>query len=265
MSVPIHVVDAFASEPFGGNPAGVVVTSAPLAPGLMRAIAAEMKHSETAFAFPLEDRWSLRWFTPAAEVDLCGHATLATAHVLWSTERAARDAAIRFETRSGILEARFDPARDRIELDFPALAVAPPTASLDLAAALGVPIVETWSTRFDVLALAASEADVRSAAPDLRALAALPVRGVMLTARCDDGTYDFVSRFFAPAVGVDEDPVTGSAHCALTPFWAARLGKPRMHAAQLSARGGTLEVELAGDRVKLRGRACTVLRGELMV
>lgn len=265
MTVPIHVVDAFSSRAFGGNPAGVVVTDVPLAPALMQALAAEMKHSETAFACPKDGAWSLRWFTPAAEVDLCGHATLATAHVLASTGRARPGEVLRFATRSGVLEAR---ALDdgRIELDFPALPVAPPTKSVpELGAALGAEVVETWETRFDVLVLTTGERAVRDAAPDFRALARLPYRGVILTARCDDRTYDFVSRFFAPAVGVDEDPVTGSAHCALAPFWEARLGRPALTGAQVGRRGGVVGVERLGERVKLRGHATTVLRGELFV
>jgi PhzF family phenazine biosynthesis protein len=265
MPVPIHVVDAFASAPFTGNPAGVVVTDRPLAPEVMRAIAAEMKHAETAFAVPGETAFSLRWFTPAAEVDLCGHATLATAHVLWETGRVARDRAIAFSTRSGMLDASM--RRDeRIELDFPALRVSPPSEPIDLAPALGVPVVETWQTRFDILAVAESEADVRRASPDFRALGKLPVRGVMLTARCADRTeVDFVSRFFAPAVGVDEDPVTGSAHCALAPFWQSRLGRAALTGAQVGPRGGIVGVETIGERVKLRGHARTVLRGELLL
>ncbi len=268
MLVPVQVVDAFTSRPFGGNPAGVVVSDGPLAPGLMKAIAAEMKHSETAFACPEDGAdggaWSLRWLTPVAEVDLCGHATLATAHVLYESGRVARARTLRFATRSGILEARSLPD-ERVELDFPALPVLPPTKTVDLAAALGVEIAQTFETRFDVLALARSEGAVRAAAPDFRALGSLPYRGVILTSRCDDGTIDFVSRFFAPSVGVDEDPVTGSAHCALAPFWGARLGRARMQGAQVGPRGGVVEVETLGERVKLRGSAVTVLRGELIV
>jgi PhzF family phenazine biosynthesis protein len=265
MATPLHVVDAFASRPFTGNPASVIVSDAPLAPALMSALAAEMNQSETAFAVLQADGlWSLRWMTPVAEVDLCGHATLAAAHVLWETGRVREKESIRFATRSGVLEAR--PLDDgRIELDFPALSVTAMEAPAGLEDVLGVPIVETWRTRFDVLALARGESDVRRAAPDFRALAKLPVRGVMLTARCDDRTYDFVSRFFAPAVGVDEDPVTGSAHCALAPFWAARLGRASLRGAQLSARGGIVGVETLGDRVKLRGHAITILRGVLSV
>jgi len=264
MPTPIYVVDAFASAPFRGNPAGVVITDQPLAPALMRGIAAEMKHSETAFVVRQDDGWSLRWLTPVAEVDLCGHATLATAHVLWETGRVPADQTIRFSTRSGVLSARnVDGAR--IELDFPALTVSAPTTPVDLGPALGVPVLETWQTRHDMLVLTSSEKIVREAKPDMRALALLPVRGVILTARCDDRTVDFVSRFFAPAVGVDEDPVTGSAHCALGPFWSARLGRASLTGAQLSERGGMIDVETVGERVKLRGRAITILRGELAV
>jgi len=264
MPTPIYVVDAFTSTAFKGNPAGVVITDQPVAPALMRAIAAEMKHSETAFAVREQGGYSLRWLTPTSEVDLCGHATLATAHVLWETGRVPADQTIRFSTRSGVLEAR-NVDRARIELDFPALAVSAPTALVDLAPVLGVPVLETWQTRHDMLVLTSGEKIVREAKPDMRALSQLPVRGVILTARCDDRTVDFVSRFFAPAVGVDEDPVTGSAHCALGPFWSARLGRASLTGAQLSARGGIVEVETIGDRVKLRGAAVTILRGELAV
>jgi PhzF family phenazine biosynthesis protein len=264
MPTPIYVVDAFASAPFRGNPAGVVIAEQPLAPALMRGIAAEMKHSETAFAVRQDDAWSLRWLTPVAEVDLCGHATLATSHVLWETGRVKTSEAIRFSTRSGVLVARNVDGMT-IELDFPALVPVVFAAPFDLAPALGVPVLETWRSRDDMLVLTGGERAVREAKPDLRLLATLPVRGLVLTAACEDRTVDFVSRFFAPAVGVDEDPVTGSAHCALAPFWAARLGKTKMRASQLSERRGDLEVELVGDRVLLRGRAVTILRGELAV
>lgn len=265
MAVPVHVVDAFTSEAFRGNPAGVVVTDTPLAPALLPKIAAEMRHSETAFAVPSPDgSFALRWLTPTTEVDLCGHATLATAHVLRETGRVAESATITFHTRSGVLTAAPGP-RGTLELDFPALPVAAPTLAAELGPALGVPIVETWQARSDLLVVTASERHVRDARPDFRALLAQPMRAVILTARCDDRTVDFVSRFFAPSVGVDEDPVTGSAHCALAPFWAARLGRTALTGFQCSARGGQIDVETVGARVKLRGHARTILRGELLV
>lgn len=260
MTIPIAVVDAFASAPFTGNPAGVVVTDAPLPEPLMRSIAGEMKHAETAFLVPGDDAWSLRWFTPEAEVDLCGHATLASAHWLWSSGRA-HEPVLRFATRSGVLTAARTPD-GRIELDFPSLMATQRETDVHLGAALGVTALETWWSRFDALVVVASEADVVAVKPDFRALRALPVRGVIVTARAE-GALDFVSRFFAPAVGVDEDPVTGSAHCVLAPFWAARVGRSVLRAAQRSARGGLVGVEVVGDRVKLRGTAVTVLRGEL--
>lgn len=256
-------VDAFTAEPFRGNPAAVCFLDRERDDAWMGNVAAEMNLSETAFLLPRGDGWSLRWFTPAAEVKLCGHATLASAHAMWEEGVLAAGEAARFHTLSGVLTASRDG--DLIELDFPAKAeeeIAPPAGLLD---ALGVDGARhVGRNEFDYLVELASEDEVRALHPDFAALRQLPVRGVIVTSRATSDGYDFVSRFFAPAVGVDEDPVTGSAHTALTPYWAARLGKSEMRAFQASARGGALRVRLAGERVKMAGHAVTVMRGELM-
>ncbi len=260
-------VDAFADRPFAGNPAAVCVLPGPGGdPAWMQDVAGEMNLSETAFLVAEGDAYRLRWFTPTVEVDLCGHATLASAHVLWEDGLLAADATARFRTRSGLLTAT--RAGGWITLDFPSTPVVPAVGHEAVAAALGVPVAagSAWASQFDVLAEVESEAVVRSIAPDFGRLAALPARGVIVTARADrpGSGYDFVSRFFAPNVGVPEDPVTGSAHCALGPFWAAKLGRSGLVGHQASARGGTVRVRVDGDRVHLGGRAVTVLRGELL-
>jgi PhzF family phenazine biosynthesis protein len=256
-------VDAFTSEPFRGNPAAVCFLDRERDDAWMAKVASEMNLSETAFLLPRDDGWSLRWFTPAVEVKLCGHATLGSAHAMWEEGVLAPGEIARFHTLSGLLTA--ERSGDWIELDFPAKteeAIAPPAGLLD---ALGVDDVRyVGRNEFDYLVELASEDAVRALRPDFTVLRQLPVRGVIVTSRAASDGYDFVSRFFAPAVGVDEDPVTGSAHCALTPFWAARLGKGEMNAWQASARGGALRVRMAGNRVKIGGRAVTVLRGDLI-
>jgi PhzF family phenazine biosynthesis protein len=231
----------------------------------MQNVAAEMNLAETAFLLRQGDDWSLRWFTPAVEVDLCGHATLASAHAIWSESEPAD--LLRFQTRSGLLTARRDG--EWIELDFPAKreeAIPAPSGLFD---ALGITgAVYIGRNQFDYLVELPSEADVRALRPNHSILRQLPVRGVIVTSRADpssSGEYDFVSRFFAPGSGVDEDPVTGSAHCCLAPYWSSRLGKNKMTGFQASPRGGMVRVRLDGDRVKLRGHAVTVLRGELTV
>ena len=228
----------------------------------MRSVAAEMNLAETAFLVRRDDAFELRWFTPAIEVDLCGHATLASAHVLWQDGHLAPDAEARFDTRSGRLTAR--RAGEWIEMDFPAEPPDAEPAPPGLVAALGV--TARWTghrARLDYRLIEVADEDaVRHAAPDLRALARA-ARGVIVTARASSGAADFVSRFFAPAMGVDEDPVTGSAHCVLAPYWAGRLGTRELTAFQASARGGVVRVRAAGDRVVLGGQAVTVLRGEL--
>jgi PhzF family phenazine biosynthesis protein len=260
-SIPIVLVDAFADAPFTGNPAAVCVLPAPAGAGWMQSVAREMNLSETAFLVPRDDGFDLRWFTPAVEVDLCGHATLASAHVLWESGYLPVTEPARFHTRSGLLTA--ERRGDDIELDFPATAVAPAQAPDGLADALGgARIVSVGRGRLDYLIELEHEAAVSGLRPDFARLRTLPVRGVIVTSRASTPGWDVVSRFFAPGSGIDEDPVTGSAHCCLAPFWTERLGKAELVARQLSARGGTIHVRLDGDRVRLRGRAVTVLRGE---
>jgi PhzF family phenazine biosynthesis protein len=230
----------------------------------MQHVAREMNLSETAFLVERADGgYDLRWFTPAVEVALCGHATLASAHVLWESGRVPAEEQVRFFTKSGRLTA---DQKDGcwIELDFPAKPEAPAPEPPGLIDALGVRANYIGKNLFDYIVEVASEQVVRGIQPDFGRLAALPVRGVIVTSRSSDESFDFVSRFFAPACGVNEDPVTGSAHCCLAPFWAARLCKPEMLAYQASARGGVVRVRVSGDRVKLGGQAVTVLRGELL-
>jgi PhzF family phenazine biosynthesis protein len=262
MPQTIVTVDAFTNRPFAGNPAAVCVVDAPRDEQWMRDVAAEMNLSETAFLHPQDDGWSLRWFTPAVEVDLCGHATLASAHVLWEDGLLPRDAQARFHTRSGLLTATRDG--DWITLDFPAKPERQAPAPDGLEQALGTRIVYAGRSAFDWLVEVESEAAVRALDPDLTSLATVDARGVIVTARGSGGEHDFVSRFFAPRVGVPEDPVTGSAHCVLAPFWAARLGRDELTGFQASRRGGAVKVRIAGDRVLLGGQAVTVMRGELL-
>ena len=256
-------IDAFTSEPFGGNPAAVCFLDRERDSGWMQRVAAEMNLSETAFLLRHGSNWGLRWFTPMAEVDLCGHATLASAHALWDGEILHPSEEARFETRSGLLSAKLKG--NLIELDFPAARVEPAAAPPAVLKALGTDAATFGQARDDYFVELASERDVRGLKPDFKALGALTERGVIVTSRSDDARFDFVSRFFAPAVGIDEDPVTGSAHCSLTTFWSERLGRTEMQAFQASPRGGVLRVRLDGDRVKIAGRAVTVLRGELVV
>jgi PhzF family phenazine biosynthesis protein len=262
MAVPIVQADAFTERPFRGNPAAVCILETPRDPGWMQDVAREMNLSETAFVSPVPDGWQLRWFTPAVEIDLCGHATLAAAHVLWESGRVARDVELAFHTRSGLLTARGDGTW--IELDFPAEPAVAIPAPAGLAEALGAPLAWTGRNRFDHFVEVESEAVVRKMEPDLPFVRSLGGRGIIVTARGAAAGHDFVSRFFAPAAGIDEDPVTGSAHCALAPFWAERLGRTSLMGYQASSRGGVVRVRVAGDRVKLGGQAVTVLRGELV-
>jgi PhzF family phenazine biosynthesis protein len=262
MTQPIHQVDAFTDRPFSGNPAAVCVLDRPAEERWMQSVALEMNLSETAFLHRAGDAWSLRWFTPAVEVELCGHATLAAAHVLWETNRLAPDEQARFDTKSGRLVAT--RRGNFIELDFPARPAAPAEPPAGLIDALGVAAIAVGRSRYDWLVEIGSEAEVRACAPDFKRLAQVEARGVMITSRSSDPAFDCVSRFFAPASGIDEDPVTGSAHCTLGPWWGAKLGRNALDAYQASARGGKLRITLAGDRVLLAGRAVTVLRGELL-
>ena len=262
MPLPLLQIDAFAHKPFAGNPAAVCFLDAPREDGWMQHVAVEMNLSETAFLLPEDDGYRLRWFTPATEVDLCGHATLASAHALWETGRLSGDAEAWFHTRSGLLTCR--RADDGIAMDFPATPAreAPPPSGL--LEALNAEPVWTGMTAFDAFCELDSEDALRGLRPDHRALADVGVRGLTVTAASNGSPYDFVSRFFAPGSGIDEDPVTGSAHCALAPYWAAKLGKTEMLGYQGLARGGEVGVKLNGDRVTLVGRAVTVLEGELL-
>ncbi len=264
MKAPLFLVDAFADRPFSGNPAAVCLLDDEAGSDWMQAVASEMNLSETAFVRPAQDGYDLRWFTPAFEVDLCGHATLATAHILWTKGHVPANAPIHFHTRSGVLTSKQDG--DLIELDFPATPperAEPPSGLLE---ALGISSSEfIGKSPFDKFVVVDSEATVRSLNPDFGRLAQIPMRGVIVTAPSDDSAFDFVSRFFAPAAGVNEDPVTGSAHCCLGPFWQDRLGKSELMAYQASKRGGVVRVQVKGDRVLLGGQAITVVEGELRV
>jgi PhzF family phenazine biosynthesis protein len=259
----LTVVDAFADRPFAGNPAAVCVLSAPAPEEWMRQVAREMNLAETAFLHPIADGHALRWFTPTVEVDLCGHATLASAHVLWQDGHLSGQERARFHTRSGLLTAAREG--DRIVLDFPATPAIETQPPHNLLPALGVSAARwTGRNRFDYLVEVAGESEVRALQPDQSVLARMDVRGVIVTSRADTGRpYDFVSRFFAPGAGIPEDPVTGSAHCTLAPHWRGTFGRDRMVGHQASARGGTVFVECAGERVRLAGQAVTVLTGVL--
>jgi len=262
LAAPLYIVDAFASGPFTGNPAGVCLLESSADDGWMQSVAAEMNLSETAFLVPRQDGFDLRWFTPVTEVDLCGHATLASAHALWETERLAGNEPARFHTRSGVLTAM--RAGDWIEMDFPATPPEPLDPPPGLSDILGSVPRYVGRTPFDLFVELTDEEELYELSPDFAALSELPVRGFIVTTRSDSNTYDFLSRFFAPAAGVQEDPVTGSAHCALAPYWADQLARPKLTGYQASPRGGIVEVETANDRVKLRGQAITTLQGELV-
>jgi PhzF family phenazine biosynthesis protein len=262
MKLQITQVDSFTDRPFGGNPAAVCVLPEPREESWMQLVAREMNLSETAFLLRNEDGYGLRWFTPTVEVDLCGHATLASAHVLWEEGRLPPGQTARFHTRSGVLTAKRKGSW--IEMDFPAT---PPQATARVEAlesALGVEAKYTGQSRFDYLVEVESEEIVRSLKPDFTALRQLKTRGVIVTSRAASAEYDFASRFFAPAMGIDEDPATGSSHCCLGPFWTARLGMDELVGYQASARGGFIRTQCAGDRVLISGRAISVFRGELI-
>jgi predicted PhzF superfamily epimerase YddE/YHI9 len=267
VSRPLYQVDAFTAEPFAGNPAAVCLLDAAADPGWMQRVAAEMNLSETAFLRPGAEagRYGLRWFTPAVEVELCGHATLASAHVLYSEGLVEAGRELRFDTASGPLAARRD-GEGAIWLDFPATPAEPVDPPAGLLEALGAGAAR-WVglSRFDYLVELADETAVRGLRPDIARLGGLGTRGVIVTAAGDGpGGHDFVSRFFAPGAGIDEDPVTGSAHCTLGPFWAERLGRSDLTGFQASSRGGLVRVRPQGDRVLLGGQAVTVLRGQLV-
>lgn len=261
---PIYLVDAFTNEAFRGNPAGVCLLKADAEESWMQKVAAEMNLPDTAFLAPAENGWHLRWFTPKREVVLCGHATLAAAHVLWQTSRLPHEEAVRFHTQSGQLtcERRAD---GRIAMDFPAEPVQPALAPAALIEGLGLIPRYTGRNRMDMLVETDSEEAVRDLQPDMALLKNLDCRGVIVTSKSYASEYDFVSRFFSPANGIDEDPVTGSAHCALAPYWSKRLRKEALTGYQASKRGGMVETQIAGDRVYLTGRAVTILQGRLEV
>lgn len=262
MRLTITQVDAFTATPFAGNPAAVCVLPEPREARWMQDVAREMNLSETAFLLKQEDGYNLRWFTPAVEVALCGHATLASAHVLWEAGHLPAGQQARFHTLSGLLTA--DQRGEWIEMDFPAKLEQPAPAPQGLAEALGVAPRYVGKNVFDYLVEVESEEVVRGLKPNFTLLEQVEARGVIVTSRASQPGTDFVSRFFAPRAGINEDPVTGSAHCCLAPFWAARLGKTEMLAYQASPRGGVVRVRLEGERVKLGGQAVTVLRGELI-
>jgi PhzF family phenazine biosynthesis protein len=265
VAIGIVQVDAFTDKPFGGNPAAVCILAAPREEAWMAAVAREMNLSETAYLFPRKTRdggFNLRWFTPTVEVALCGHATLASAHVLWEMGHLKPSEQGRFHTKSGLLTA--DRRGEWIELDFPAVMESRADAPSGLAEALGIRPVYVGRNKFDYLVEVDSEETVRKLAPDFTALKKFGARGICVTSRAATAPYDFVSRFFAPGSGIDEDPATGSSHCCLGPYWAKKLGKTEFLAYQASARGGVMRVRVARDRVKLGGQAVTVLRGELL-
>ncbi len=256
-------IDAFTDVPFRGNPAAVCLLHRERDAAWMQSVAAEMNLSETAFPLRQADGFSLRWFTPKAEVNLCGHATLASAHALWEENVLDRKETVRFLTKSGLLTASRDG--EWIELDFPAQPDQKTDPAPGLLEALGIPRPRYVGRNVaDYIVEVDSPDAVRAVQPDFAALRKIPARAVIVTSR-GEGDYDFISRFFAPAVGVDEDPVTGSAHTCLTPYWSSRLGKDQLVGFQASQRGGVIRVRLAGDRVKLSGKATTVFSGELEV
>lgn len=262
MGLAIVQVDAFTDKPFAGNPAAVCILPAPRDERWMQDVAREMNLSETAFLHRQNDGYRLRWFTPTVEVALCGHATLASAHVLWESGHLTPSTPARFHTKSGLLTAERRGAW--IELDFPATVAAPAEPPPGLLEALHVQPSAVGLSRFDYLVEVDSEDTVRRLAPDFTALGRVEARGVMVTSRASTPGFDFVSRFFAPASGINEDPATGSSHCALAPHWSARLGKADLVAYQASPRGGVIRMRVQGDRVILGGQAVTVLRGELV-
>lgn len=259
----MQLIDAFADGPFTGNPAAVTLLDAPRDDRWMQQVAMEMNQAETAFLLRQEGGFGLRWFTPAAEVDLCGHATLASAHYLWDQRHLPANQPARFHTRSGLLTAR-RTADGWITIDLPAISSTPAVVPPSLAAALGAQPHTVLRGSFDLLCVLENAAAVRTLTPDLAAITQLDVRGVLVTARGDTDAIDFVSRCFFPALGVPEDPVTGSAHCALAMYWRGVLGRNQLVGYQASARGGTVRCTIVGERVELTGRAVTTLAGKFL-
>lgn len=261
MTIPLYQADAFTSEPFRGNPAAVVILSRKMPDSWMQSIANEMNLSESAFLLRQQDGYSLRWFTPKMEVTLCGHATLASAHVLFEKGYLQRAEMAVFETASGKLSARFV---DRwIELNFPVLSLSPIAVTDEITQALGFKPKEAFETDVNLLVEMDKPGDVEQYVPNFLKLAELPFQGLIITARGTENRYDFISRYFAPQVGINEDPVTGSAHCSLAPYWAILLNKQEFIAYQASERGGILKVKLENKRVLLQGQAVTIFSGNL--
>jgi len=262
MGIAITQVDAFTDKPFAGNPAAICLLEEPRPDDWMQLVAREMNLAETAFLVRNAGDFDLRWFTPTIEVDLCGHATLASAHFLWEGGYLSPDRTARFHTRSGVLEAAKKGAW--IELDFPSTPAKPIARVEAVESALSVKPIFTGQSKFDYLVELSSEEEVRGLQPNFAALRRLTVRGIIATSRSSHAEYDFVSRFFAPAAGIDEDPVTGSAHCCLGPYWKEKLGRDNLAGYQASPRGGYVCTRCEGDRVSLSGQAVTVLRAELL-
>lgn len=258
----IFQVDSFTDKPFSGNPAGVCVLEDEKQDTWMQNVAEELNLSETAFLLKLNDGYSLRWFTPSVEVDLCGHATLAASHILWEQGFENDNVPLKFFTRSGILTA--SKSGEWIELDFPEEKDHPVDVPEELAKAIDADILYTGKNRFDYIVEVASEDIVRNMKPDFQMLKKLPARGIIITSKSNSMEYDFISRFFCPSIAIDEDPVTGSAHCCLGPYWSSRLGKKQLTAYQASQRGGIIRVTLNQDRVVLSGQATTIIKGELL-
>lgn len=262
MNQLLYVIDAFTNRPFAGNPAAVCLLKEPADENWMQLVAREMNLSETAFVYPIEGGWHLRWFTPKVEVKLCGHATLATAFTMWQTGVLGADEAAHFHTLSGWLTCY---QKDNwIVMDFPVKAVEPCAAPVGLKEALGTELLWVGHNEMDYLVEVADENILRGLQPEFSALATLPMRGVIVTCSSQTANYDFLSRFFAPAAGVNEDPVTGSAHCALGPYWQARLGKSDLTAYQASERGGFLKLTVRDERILLHGQAVLISKNELI-
>lgn len=261
MALPIYVVDAFTDQAFKGNPAAVCLTSDPLDDAQMQSIAAEMNLSETAFLFPYQDGYSLRWFTPSTEVELCGHATLASAHILWEMGVLSIDQQANFYTKSGLLTAIKD--HTWIQLNFPAEPEAESTYPSELMDALQINPIYVGRNRFDYLIEIESEDTLKNLNPNFSLLGKVQTRGIIVTSKSAE--FDFISRCFFPAVGVNEDPVTGSAHCCLAPYWSKKLKKNELYAYQASTRGGILKMIVDHDRVIMAGKAVTVMRSELLI
>lgn len=260
ITMKIYQVDAFTEKPFKGNPAAVCVLDKKVEENWMQNVAREMNLSETAFLISNGDGYNLRWFTPNSEVDLCGHATLASAHILWERGYLSREQEAKFYTKSGLLNAKIDEGW--IQLNFPAIHEKETGVPEELILALGVKPVYVGKNIFDYIVEVENEEIVKNIKPDYTKLLKVPMRGVIVTAKSKE--YDFVSRFFAPEVGIFEDPVTGSAHCCLGPYWMKRLKKDKFIAYQASERGGILRIQIAGDRVLISGKAVTVMEGQLL-